>query len=481
MGNSPDTTVTSIHILDDDSLLNIFYLYRAVMLDRDGGDDDHRARWEPWVRERWWYTLAHVCQRWRNLILGSASYLGVCLVCTIGTPVADMLAQSPTHLPLIIDYVSKDDITAEDEEALVLALEQRDRVRRIRLLVSYLDLQKFAIAINEEYPILEHLIFVPPNENTSTVLVLHETLQAPHLRHLLLSNFVLPIGSRLLTTAVGLVTLYLYLRHPSAYFPPNTLLQWLSFMPQLETLAISFLFPIPYRDVEGQPIHMPNMTHITLPNLRWFAFSGGVSSYFLEAVVRQITAPRLEKFQIGFIHQLTYSIPRVPQFLSTTENLRFDSARFQFGWERVYVQVYLREEAKTYALSLDVDFSHLNWQVSSVAQIFNTLNQILSPVEHLTLEHKVQRQSSQEHNEVDRTEWHKLLRSFNNVRTLSVDDGLVKELARCLQLDDGEPSLELLPELQELRYFGSGDTGEAFTSFVQTRQNAGRPVTLIRR
>ncbi len=480
MCNSPDTPVTPIHILDDDSLLNIFYLYRPAMFDGDDDDGTRLVGGKPWDRERWWYTLAHVCQRWWNLILGSASYLGICLVCTVGTPVANMLAHSPP-LPLIIDYISDDDITAEDEEALVLALEQRDRVRRIRLLVSYLDLQKFAIAINEEYPILEHLIFVPPNENTSTVLVLHETLQAPHLRHLLLSNFVLPIGSRLLTTAVGLVTLYLYLRHPSAYFPPNTLLQWLSFMPQLETLAVSFLFAIPYRDVEGQLIHVPNMTHITLPNLRWFAFSGSVSSYFLEAVVRQITAPRLEKFQIGFIHQLTYSIPRVLQFLSTTENLRFDSARFQFGWERVYVQVYLREEAKTYALSLDVDFSHLNWQVSSVAQIFNTLNQILSPVEHLTLEHKVQRQSSQEHNEVDRTEWHKLLRSFNNVRTLSVEDGLVKELARCLQLDDGEPSLELLPELQELRYFGSGDTGEAFTSFVQTRQNAGRPVTLIRR
>ncbi|KAI0276410.1 hypothetical protein BGY98DRAFT_986246, partial [Russula aff. rugulosa BPL654] len=48
-----------------------------------------------WVEERWWYRLAHVCQRWRNLILGSATYLGLCLVCTYGTPVADMLAHSP--------------------------------------------------------------------------------------------------------------------------------------------------------------------------------------------------------------------------------------------------------------------------------------------------------------------------------------------------------------------------------------------------
>ncbi|KAH9996243.1 hypothetical protein BJV77DRAFT_1157476 [Russula vinacea] len=39
-------------------------------------------------------------------------------------------------------------------------------------------------------------------------------------------------------------------------------------------------------------------------------------------------------------------------------------------------------------------------------------------------------------------------------------------------------ALELLLELQELTSSGSGDTGDPFTSFIDTRQNAGRPVTL---
>ena len=44
-----------------------------------------------------------------------------------------MLAHSPP-LPLVIDYNEEDcDITAEDEEGRILALGQRDRVRRIRL------------------------------------------------------------------------------------------------------------------------------------------------------------------------------------------------------------------------------------------------------------------------------------------------------------------------------------------------------------
>lgn len=70
--------------------------------------------------------------------------------------------------------------------------------------------------------------------------------------------------------------------------------------------------------------------------------------------------------------------------------------------------------------------------------------------------------SSEEHNEVDRAEWRKLLRSSSKVKTLSVDDGLV----------DGELPLELLPELQELTFSGIVVVDNAFT-----RKNAGRTVT----
>jgi uncharacterized protein YbaR (Trm112 family) len=76
------------------------------------------------------------------------------------------------------------DITAEDEEAIILALEQRDRVRRIRLGIPVLKLQKLIMAIDGEYPILEYLILGDPPEDNSTVLILPETLETPHLRHL---------------------------------------------------------------------------------------------------------------------------------------------------------------------------------------------------------------------------------------------------------------------------------------------------------
>ena len=47
-------------------------------------------------------------------------------------------------------------------------------------------------------------------------------------------------------------------------------------------------------------------------------------------------------------------------------------------------------------------------------------------------------------------------------------------------MEDEEDPLELLPELQELTYSGSSNANDAFTSFIDTRRNADRPVTLIK-
>ncbi len=423
----------SIHIVDDESLLNTFYIYRWAIL---CGDEDESVRCTTggiWGRERWWYKLTHVCQRWRNLILGSASYLGLCLVCTYGTPVADMLKRSPP-LPLAIGYSDGEgDIVAENEEGMILALEQRHRIRRAHLSMPFPNLQKLLMIIVEEYPILEYLVMTVVSDH-STALMLPEAFQAPHLQHLLLSGFALPMGSRLLTTAVGLVTLSLHMEHPPAYFQPNDLLRWISFMPQLETLILGFSFPVPNRDVERQIAHTPNVTHLTLPNLRWFSFKG--ASAYLEAVVCRITAPRLARLNIELFKQLTFSVPCLLQFMNSTDNLRFDSAKLKlkFTHEHVYVEAY-PPEAEMYALAILVNCWHLDWQVFSMAQILNPLSQMFSTVEHLTLEHREHSRSSEEHNRVDRTEWWKLLRSFGNVKTLQVDDGLVKEVSRCLQLD----------------------------------------------
>jgi hypothetical protein len=228
---------------------------------------------------------------------------------------------------------------------------------------------------------------------------------------------------------------------------------------------------------------MPIVAPITIPNLRRFNFRG-VSPY-LEALVHRITTPRLEKLTVEIFNQLTFSIPRLLRFIDAAENLRFGNAVLTFSDKGVDAVVYPHGETKVYSLNILVNCRHLDWQVSSMAQISNSLSQIFSAVVRLVLQHRVHNGSSEEHNEVDRTEWRKLLRPFSNVKTLCIRNVIIKDLSCWLGSEDGEPPLELLPDLQELEYYGRGDTGQdtgnAFTSFIDACRNAGRPVTLVRR
>ena len=397
--NRPRTA--SIHILDNDSLLNVFYLYRPFLLGEDQDEKTHLSGGKRgWVRGRWWYKLAHVCQRWRNVILGSTSYLELSLVCTYGTPVADMLAFSPPF-PLVVDYSKIGrNITTDDEEGIILALKQRDRVLRVRL-NTHVNLQKFIATMDEEYPILEHLVIELPIKDNSMILTFPGSLQASNLRHLRLQGFALPIGSQLLTTAVGLVTLSLMMVHPSTYFHPNTLLQWISLMPQLKMLAVDFEFSVPNSDVERQPTPAPIIAPaVTLPDLRYFEFHG--VSIYLEALVHRITSPRLKELKIDFFNQLTFSVPRLLRFMIIIPNFTFNSTALTFSDKKVNAVVYPRGE-KEIVLGIVVRSWHFDWRVSSMAQISNSLGQMLSAVEHLTLQHRVHHdnQPSEEQNEVD--------------------------------------------------------------------------------
>ena len=462
-------------ILDNDSLLNIFYLCRPILLDEEEVDESRILQGGEWVRERWWYKLVQVCRRWRYLILASPNRLGLCLVCTYGTPVADMLAHAPP-LPLILDYVDGGrEVTTEDEEGILLALHRRDRLRRIRLGLPASNLRTLLVAIDEAFPMLEYLYIEPLTKDDEDVKI-PATFQAPDLRYLSLRNISFPIGSPLLTTTAGLATLSLDDIPLSAYFHPGDLLRRLSLMPQLETLGILFNFPVPNRDIRRQLSETPVTTHITLPNLRWFGFKG--ASAYLEALLPHITTPVLEKLQIMFYNQLTFFIPHLPQFMSTVGNFRFKSARFMFNDWGFSAKMYPREWAGAYALYMEVICGHLEWQVASAAQIFETLGTMFSAVEYLTVESWRDFTSLEWSNEADRTQWHELLRPFSNVKTLHVDDGLVKELSRALQIDDGESPMGLLPELKAI---SSGDFGETFTPFINARQNAGHPVILVRR
>ena len=447
-----------IPALNDYVLLHIFHLYRLA--EQDEYDDETTI---PWHRQRWWYKLAHVCQLWRNLILESPSRLDLHLLCTNGVPVADMLAHSPP-LPLTIYYTGDHEITAEDESGILLALSHRDRVRHIYLRMP--SVGKFVTVMDDQFPILERIYIY-----SWTEVALPVTFQAPNLRYIRLSRASLPIGSPLLTTsAVGLVTLVLSSIPASVYFPPSYILTRLSLMHQLEILTIAFT--LHNRDVE-RPLRQ-TLDMIILPNLRWFVFRG--VSVYLEALVSRISAPSLNNLHLYFVNQLSFTVPRLLQLIQASENLRFTAVQVTFG--AFAVSLYADPWTWKSPLLLHIKCGGLDWQVPSAVQFFGTLSPILSIVEQVTFGYKEHNQSSEWHNNVDRTQWRELLRPFTNAKTIHVQDDLVPMIFRSLPSDDGESPLELLPNLEEIGYSRESNIQDAFTGFLNERQVAGHPVSL---
>jgi len=375
-----------------------------------------------------------------------------------------MLAQS-SPLPLIIDYLDKDPVTAEDEEGVVLALQHRNRVRRIRIQMPASNLQRLIRAIDGEFPMLEYLYFTRPSEY-STSLILPETFQAPRLRHLLMMGIVFPIGSPLLMTHVGLVTLSLQNTH--LYFSPNDLLERLLLMPHLETLLVYIHFPVDRRFLPA-----PITTTITLPNLRWFGFGGAIA--YLEPLIPWITAPRLEKFQILHLNPLEFRASCFLQFMNAAENLRFGSAKFRFYDGEAVVWVYPRKGARMYSFYMHLGGQYLRQQVPSSARIFCALRTAFSAVEHLDLDAEAGPSPWYSH-----SHWRDLLGSFGSLKSLLVGHRLVGDISRSFQLDEGESPTEFLPELKELSYSATSNAGDAFIAFADARRIARCPITLSR-
>ncbi|KAI0245961.1 hypothetical protein BJV78DRAFT_216758 [Lactifluus subvellereus] len=136
-----------------------------------------------WALERWWYNLAQVCP--------------------------DMLENSPS-LPLIIDFLQGDrEMTAEDEQGVLLALQHRVRVRRVGLWIPASNLRKLIMTVDDEFPNLERL-FIRCWDEDDRSLTLPKTFQAPHLHRLMLLGTALPTASPVLTSTAGLVTLILH-------------------------------------------------------------------------------------------------------------------------------------------------------------------------------------------------------------------------------------------------------------------------------
>ncbi|KAH9979357.1 hypothetical protein BGW80DRAFT_1557043 [Lactifluus volemus] len=470
-----------ISTLNDDTLLNIFYLYRLHCLYIRDEDED-----TPLGFIRMWKP-AQVSRRWRDIILASPCLLDLRLVCTFRVHVADMLSQYP-HFPIAIFYNENlHEMTKNDEEGALFALshsDHRDRVYRISLTMPHHKLEKFTVAMSGQFPTLERLD-IGSSTPEGSKLILPQSFDAPNLRHLDIRRIELSIQSPLLKIARGIRLVFLRLEDVPrfAYFLPSYILTQLSSMPQLETLMIvSHNSPLPNHEV----VDTPTMAHVTLPNLRVFSFRG--FGAYLEDLLSRMNAPALSIFHVQYFYQPTFSVPHLLPFMQTSENFGFHAVRLNFNCDSFHLES--ESDARLGKLKHVLESQTTcrlfqQWQVGSVAagvQILSTLSPIFSVVERVEfIMNRDELDSGGWYDHNNRTGWREIFRPFKNVKALrmEVDPKLMECIGYFLWTGDGEQPLELLPNLEELSYSRSYVV-HAFTTFINDRQAIGHPVRLVR-
>jgi hypothetical protein len=448
------------HILDDDSLLQIFSHYRLI----------HKNNWNLRLM---WRNLANVCRRWRHLLYDSTSHLDMYLLLTNDSPSIDTLSHLPP-LPLVINYSDRTEAVArKDEGHIHLGLQKHGRVRRIFLQAPHSSLCIWLELMNKLFPRLEDLSLLSTTVE-ETNLMLPETLQAPHLRRLSLHGISLPKRSSLLSSAIALSTLSLTHIGASFNIPPRHLVTQLQGLPLLEELSIGFVIPIPLPSGEEQLLPAP-ISPVRLPALRRLTYRG--MDIYIDNLVALINAPHLEQLSLIFFFDLTFSLVNLSEFIHRTE--AFGCLVAQVIFNKDGASIYC-EQHSIGKLSLRINCEPLDWKIDSATQVCNALGKVLFAVEELTIDLNEDWMPSDRENTLDSTMWHELLLPFVGVKKLHIGFLLTFELSEALDSAAGGLVLDLLPELQKLEVrLEIDDAKKVFSVFIETRESVGRPVDLL--
>ena len=257
-----DVARATIDMFPDVALLKIFDFYVD----------------QPWMDK--WYTLVHVCRKWRNVVFGSPRRLNLQLWCKAGTPVRETLDVWP---PLPIAVVDDGD-GKWGVDNFIAALEHNDRICQFDVWqVSSSQMEKVLAAMQRPFPALTRLHLMVQSEGGT----------APALQTLNLDSIPFPELGKLLLTTPHLVHLELWDIPHSGYISPEAMVTGLSAMTRLENLE--FEFESPQSRPDRNTRRPPPQTRFLLPVLARFRFSG-VSEY-LEDFVAWFNAPLLRSWR----------------------------------------------------------------------------------------------------------------------------------------------------------------------------------------
>jgi hypothetical protein len=460
-----DVAPVAIDMLPDVALLNVFDFYLGEEY-IDPISQIYTLQGEVWR------ILAHVCQRWRNIVFESPRRLDLRVYCISRTPVREMLDIWP-KFPVIV--------WATDHEYLdntIAALEHNDRVCALYLwYFPTSGSEKILAAMKRPFPALTRLVLGFQDE---TALVHPASFlggSAQRLRSLYLDHIPFPGLPTLLLSATHLVSLDLWRISHSGYFSPEAIVTGLSVLTRLGRLSISFKSP---RSHPAKKIRRSPPAPALLPVLTNLVFAG-VSEY-LEDLVARIHAPLLDNLNIAFFHRLIFYTPQLVQFISRTPKFKvLKQARVCFDDWRASITLHSTSGAKFLGFRLGILSRQPDWQLLSLARFCGSFfPQALIPVESLSIEQF--RESPPLPWQDESSQWLELLHLFTGVKDLYISSGFTPRIVSALQEPVDERVAEVLPSLRALflSESSSGSIPEAFGKFVAARQLAGHPISVSR-
>jgi hypothetical protein len=449
-------------MLSEDTLLDVFDFYRLDAIKQSLG--------HPWK----WHRLAHVCKRWRCVMIVSPRRLGLQILCKSGAPIESILDSWPT-LPLVIRHKGLESRSLPDN--IIVALRRTDRVCAIDLVLTSSITGSIVEAIQEPFQALERIRITVEDAAGSPLVVRNAFLggSAPHLREIKLDgiDFPFPEIRQVLLSTNNLVELHLANLPNDLYVSPDDLVTGLTTLVQLKRLTIGFHSPA--LRPPSRMTRLPKRT--SLPSLTFLGFHG--ASNYLEEFVARIDLPALCKITIRLFNDLFFEIPQFSQFIPRL-NMLGPPTRVLVTHSVDCVGIFFSQEGKSSNENFLFETScrRLDWQLSFVTQISSQLSPFLSSVRLLGIQGVHKLPTGEE--DVDSTQWLEFFRPFTYVTRFNVfDKDLVPGIVQALVVED--TATEVFPELSTLHLSesrSSPSVEKAAEQFVATRRLSGRTVHL---
>ena len=455
-----------IDMLPANVLLEIFDFYRH----------DLSSKIRVFPREPWrWDTLIQVCRRWRHIIFESPRRLDLRLGCGPTTPSKRLLDIWPPF-PIIIMFLPSP-LWADDKgvENIIAAIERRNRISEIYILNTRgSTLEKLIAVMHEPLPILTHVFLGSKDE--SPVPVLPNTFLggcAPFLRQFVLNGIPFPTLPKFILSATYIDTLDLFDIPHAGYISPEVMATSLAALPNLKHFSLGFRSPL------SRPLQSPPpLTRTVLPTLVRLSFTG-VSEY-LEDFLSRIHTPLLNRLVVGFFMDLIFDIPRLHDFVHRIRRSQpFNQASIWFFGHAIRAILGSQNQ-----FVLEIKCERLDWQLSSMTQVFGQQLPLLSCVEQLMIHEWPWRcMKWKDDPDMDSSQWMELFRLFISAHSLYVSKRLVPHVGAALLELNGDEVMGVLPVLVDLYLEGhepSGSMQEGIKSFVTSRQLSDQPVTVQR-